>query len=59
MRWGPGGGFPPGPAPCLRATPSALLSPWGGQMCAQPLSCVRLCDPMDCSAPGPSVHGTV
>ena len=59
MRWGPGGGFPPGPLPCLRATPSALLSPWGSQECTQSLSCVRLCDPVDRSPPGPSVHGIV
>ena len=26
-------------------------------MCAQLLSHVRLCDPMDCSLPGSSVHG--
>ena len=26
-------------------------------VCAQLLSCVQLCDPMDCSPPGSSVHG--
>ena len=25
--------------------------------CAQALSCVQLCDPIDCSPPGSSVHG--
>ena len=25
--------------------------------CGQPLSCVPLCDPTECSPPGPSVHG--
>ena len=25
-------------------------------VCAQSLSCVRLCHPMDCSPPGSSVH---
>ena len=28
-----------------------------GGGCAQPLSCVWLCDPVDCSPPGSSVHG--
>ena len=26
-------------------------------VCAQPQSCLTLCDPMDCSLPGSSVHG--
>ena len=27
------------------------------KMCAKSLSCVQLCNPMDCSPPGSSVHG--
>ena len=29
------------------------------KVCAQSLSCLTLCDPMDCSLPGSSVHGTL
>ena len=38
----------------------ALMVAWenlGPMCCAQSLSGVRLCDPMDCSPPGSSVHG--
>ena len=40
------------PSPCVA---SSLL---GACMCAKALqSCLTLCDPMDCSLPGSSVHG--
>ena len=35
-------------------SPSTLLGP-GLRVCAK--SCLTLCDPMDCSLPGSSVHG--
>ena len=37
--------------------PSRPLLSWPVLCCAQSLSHVRLCDPMDCSPPGCSVHG--
>ena len=52
-----------GPAPA--PTPTACFRPgrfcWiltGKRVCAQPLqSCLTLCDPVDCSPPGSSLHG--
>ena len=29
----------------------------GGRVCVYVFSCIQLCDPMDCSPPGSSVHG--
>ena len=54
--WSLSGGLPPGPLRCLRATPSTLLSTWGGQECARsvPRTCPTLCDPVDRSLPGSS-----
>ena len=40
--------------PCVALSMSLHLSK--SQLC---LSCVRLCDPMDCGLPGSSVHGTL
>ena len=37
--------------------PPALLIIWCVCMCAQSLSCVQLCEPMNCSLPGFSVQG--
>ena len=31
---------------------------FGASVCARAQLCLTLCDPMDCSPPGPSVHGT-
>ena len=36
---------------------SKQLDVTGVQTCALPILCLTLCDPMDCSPPGSSVHG--
>ena len=41
--------------------PQTLLHAWASRVhgCTRDLSCLTLCDPMDCSLPGSSVHGTL
>ena len=38
-------------------TPQPTLLPYGGSSCLVAKLCLTLCDPMDCSLPGSSVHG--
>ena len=42
-------------SPLLRRWQAALKGGGGGGLVAQ--SCLTLCDPMDCSLPGSSLHG--
>ena len=41
----------------LKWSVSLIILTIGTSMCAQPLSRIRLCYPMNCSTPGSSVHG--
>ena len=47
----------PGPLRNLASTFYFHFSPWKMCVCSVPRSCPTLCDPMDCSLPGSSVHG--
>ena len=46
------------PTECTCSFGSSLMAWWGGGMGdVYVFSCIQLCDPMDCSPPGSSVHG--